>query len=230
MKKQFENWLAMFNSVLTVLKKNQTVWQSSTVFTETVSQFETQKAAIDTVRKKSAAKSNGVTSLKDQTNKRLVKQIYPVITALMAYFTKQKDTVMLHKVKITKSELSKMRDNAFILFAKEIQELAHANQRSLTDYHITPIQIDELDQLITDFEAVSSSPRISIGEGKVARLELSEMFKTTNNLLSEEIDMMMEPYEKTDYEFYKEYMNARKVVQYGVRHEKEEITNPVPAA
>ena len=220
MKKQFENWLVMFNSVLTILLKNIAIWQNSVSFSDSVTKFETTKKTIDTVRQKTETGSGGVTSQKNYANEKLINQTKAVDAALMAYFTKTEKKVEFHKVKYTKSDFEKMRANKLILVSKEILGLARDNMGDLADYLISEEILNELEATINEFSGLATSPHISIGERKNAHHDLSDLFKTANTILNEQLDLMIVPYEKSQPEFFSAYMNARKVVQYGIRHEK----------
>jgi hypothetical protein len=220
MKKQYENWLVMYNATLTILMNFIADWQNSVSFSDSVNKFDTSTKTINTVRKKTETGSGGVTSKKNSTIEKLIDQTNAVDAALKAYFKKTDNTVELHKVKFTRSDFEKMRANKLILVAKEILGLAKDNFEVIIDYKITEPMLNELEVTINEFGALSTSPRIMISEGKVAREALAVLFKTANSILAQELDLMIVPYGKTNSEFFHAYMNARKVVQYGTRHGK----------
>jgi hypothetical protein len=220
MKKIFENWLAMYKAVLTVLEKFIAVWQSSNSFTDSVNRFKTQKTAIDLLRGKAESGSKGVTEQKEIFHNKLVEQTNSIVMVLMAFFTKTNNTASFHKVKISKTELERFRENKLIAVAKNALETARANLTAMVDYQITETILTELETTLTTFEQLSTAPRTTIGERKVALQDMAGLFKEANQILIAQLDLMIVPYEKTNPDFYKEYMNARKVVQYGIRHEK----------
>jgi hypothetical protein len=220
MKKLFENWLAMYKAVLTVLEKFNAVWQSSNSFTDSVNQFKTQKTAIDLLRGKAESGSKGVTEQKEKFHDKLIEQTNSLVMILMALFTKNSDSQSFHKVKIAKSDLERFRENKLIAVAKNTLEMARANLRAMTDYQVTEPILTEFATNLAMFENLSTTPRTTIGVRKVALQEMSELFKKANQILIAQLDLMIVAYEKTNPDFYNEYMSARKVVQYGIRHEK----------
>jgi hypothetical protein len=48
------------------------------------------------------------------------------------------------------------------------------------------------------------------------------LFQKADRLLKKRLDKMMVRYQTTDPDFYKSYLNARIIVDYGIRHEKKE--------
>jgi len=220
MQKKYENFMAMFIAVLTVLQKFIAAWQSSIAFTDSVNQFKNKKTAIDLLRNKSESGSKGVTEQKKIFHDKLAAQTFEIVQVLMAFYKKTNDSVSFHKVKITKTKLEKSRANKLISVAKNALEMAHSCGRAMADYQITQPILDEFTATLTAYEQFVPSPRTTIVERKVALKDLSNLFKDANLILTEQLDLMMVPYEKTNPDFYKEYMNARKVVQYGIRHEK----------
>ena len=222
MKKKFENWLAMYKAILTVFANFSSSWESSQAFADSVTSFRNKEAAIESLRSKSESRTNGITKEKEIIQEKLVEQTYGIVVILKAYFTKTNNNVSFSKVNSNKSKLERLRENQLVAAAKDTTNIARENLEALADYKITEPIVNELETTISEFESKLSSPRITIGERKVAIKELEGLFKEINAILSDETDRMIVPYEKTDPDFYNAYMNAREVVKYGIRHEKED--------
>lgn len=71
--------------------------------------------------------------------------------------------------------------------------------------------------------------RVSVSERKAAHEKLAKLFAQTDALLKNQLDRLMVRFRETEPELYATYQNARRIIPYGVRHEKKkEPENQVP--
>jgi hypothetical protein len=62
------------------------------------------------------------------------------------------------------------------------------------------------------------SKRISASERKAANEKLKDLFLQVDDLLKNQLDRLMVPFRKSQPDFYASYQNARRIVNYGIRH------------
>lgn len=64
--------------------------------------------------------------------------------------------------------------------------------------------------------------RVSIAERKAANEELKEIFSVTDILVNEQLDRIMVQFKNTAPDLYAASNNARMIVHYSIRYEKED--------
>jgi hypothetical protein len=69
-------------------------------------------------------------------------------------------------------------------------------------------------------------PRETISVRVSAKIKLNKLIRTNSTLLKEELDGLVDIYRRKNPDFWNAYFTARKLVNYGVRHEKKEDDGP----
>ena len=100
---------------------------------------------------------------------------------------------------------------------------------SLTDYGVTAATLTTLQTAIDKYVDASSAPRNAITLRKGATAELRALLKDTNKLLTKRLDALMEQFAETKPEFYRDYQNARIVIDLGTGS-GEGTETPLPVA
>jgi hypothetical protein len=226
MKKTSENKLKMFNTVDSVFVLYVQTWILSKVFNSTVEQFRSFLTQINLFVLKTETQNTGVTALKKEVKATLITSMIEIVSELKVFFKKEGDTINLANVNYTKSSVDRLRQNSLITRAKDVLSIARKYMDKLTDYKISEEQLASFESTIAQLNGLNTSSRVVIVEGKTTRMQLDQQIIQTNNLLTEELDIMMVGYAKTSPDFYNAYFNARKVVQYGIRHDKDDPETP----
>lgn len=220
MNKQDENKLVMMEALLSFLKQNKAIWQNSVPFAAAVEELEKLVAAIKLTRQSTDVDQSGLVVEKKSLKANLVSKDFELASQIYAMACQTKDNVLQAKVNITKSELEAMRDGELATTSKSLADLGRTHLEVLAPYDITEEEIDSHDELIKMYEKSLPTPRLSVNERKGNNLKLKGLFASSKVILNDQLKRMMVRYEKSAPDFYAGYLNASKVVDYGLRHEK----------
>ena len=218
MKKKNENELVRMNAVLGVFDSFKAEWQSSAPFGECVADLLHLKEKIDTERSNVAKSTEGITKAKQNAETELKRLAFHVSSALAAFAVRSKNEVLLAEIDFNKSDFELMRDNELIATGRKLAEETKLRSEEMNGYGITPDVVTELEVALKQFETLAPAPQRTIGNNKMKREDLDELFRQANTLMREELDRMIVPYESKAVDFYRAYQNARKTVKFGVRH------------
>jgi hypothetical protein len=125
------------------------------------------------------------------------------------------------KVHFSQSELKENRDEMLLENSEVVLEEARAIHEELIDYGVTAAILTEFEAKKESFKDVIVSPRSARVIKKAARVRLRELIKATDDLLKNRLDPMMVQFKTTHPDFYREYFNARIILDIGSRHEEE---------
>ena len=127
------------------------------------------------------------------------------------------------------SHLQNLRDTELPLSCTNIAELGRSSLTVSSESGITEPELTVLDNLIVQYKLSLPAHRVSVSGRKAANKTLKEKVTEAINLVSDQIDRLMFPFKASKSEFYAGYLNARKVVDYGTRHDKPENPDTSPA-
>ena len=216
--------IRMFLSVDTVLDENSPLFSASQAVIANHARLKELIESIDGYRQVQEADSSGLTTLKNDLRGALNTLTLRAISALMAYATAIKDTELLAKCTYNKSTLRKKSDTIFVDIAKLIYGLAVPLIDNLGVHFLEQAHLDEMNELIPQLKAAIPQKRLAVGHTVVSTDKIKKTIKTISELLEKEMDVLMEPYQYAQPDFYAAYVSARKIVHYhGTGKKAEEI-------
>lgn len=221
MQKRLENKLTMLNAVLRFLKQNSSAWGSSTVMAELITKLEALIGEIESIRLITDSDLTGITAEKLAQQEVLISKAYEFSSILYAMASRSENKVLQGKVNFTESELQNARGGDLISTCKAIAALVSENLAALVPYDLTKADMTVLGEMISSFSENLPTHRVSVAERKAANERLKEAYATVDILVSEQLDRMMVRYRNGSSDLYAAYNNARAIVHYGIRHEKE---------
>lgn len=222
MTKQQKNKLVMMKGLLSYLKLNSAIWENSVPFTTAVTELEELITSIETTWQSTKVDQSGLVAEKRNLKASLVNSIFAISSQMYAMACKTKDLVLQGKVNFSKSELEALRDGELPTTSKTVSELARTKLPELVTYEVTAAGLDALDELTGQYNTSLSTPRNSVSERMANNVRIKGLFAFAKVLLNEQVKYQMIRYEISDPEFYTGYLNASKIVDYGIRHEKPE--------
>lgn len=77
--------------------------------------------------------------------------------------------------------------------------------------------------MISDFEQSIASPRVSVTSRKNATNDISKLFTNCDNTIKNKMDKLVEKFKLSNPDFYKQYHDARIIVDHGLHHLKAEL-------
>jgi len=220
MLKRFENKLRMFAAVKLVLDRYSGIWQGIVALGAIVNEFYEKLGLIAETRQVTESQIKGATADKNTQEELLVDSIFEVSSGVYAMAVRNGDATLQQKVKYSEGDLQTAREGALVIIGESVAALARDNLASLADYGIDEAGVKVLEESTARFKGLVSTPRADIAERKAAQARLKELFTETSGLLNNQVDRLLVKFKNSDPDFYASYMNARIIVDHGIRHEK----------
>lgn len=226
MDKRFENKMTMLKAVLSFMRLKVAEWSNSAPMVAAIAELEYLILQIEQIQQITEEDNSGLTDAKKAQKEALIKKAFELVSILFAMATKTKDQVLQAKVDFPISDLRNLRNSELAKSGKNILDLGRANLPVLIEYGSSAEKLNNFDGQIQQFKVSLPAPRVSVSERKAANAKLKELLKQAMELTSMQIDRLMVSIEADKPDFYAAYKNARKVVDYGIRYEKAEVTEP----
>ena len=226
MDKRLENKLMMMKALLSFLNQYKDEWSGNGPLSQVIAELKNLIDQIEATRLLVGTNQSGVVQNKSAIQEDLVDVTFALTSTLYAMAVRTNNPVLQGQVNITRSDLLRQRDGKLASTAKSMLDLVRVHLATLADYAVTPDDASNLETKLLSYENSLPVNRITVFERKTANQKLKDLFTTANNLLTEQLDRMMPRFEKSKPDFYTSYLNARKVVSYGIRHEKTDDVAP----
>jgi hypothetical protein len=223
MDKRFENKMSMLKTILSLLQINESIWSDSAPLAAAIAELADLIAQIEEIQQLTGEDNSGLSNSKRLEKDALIKQVFELASIIFAMATRNKDQVLLAKVDFPISELQHLRESELATRCRNITELGRSNLPQIITFGITEEKLNTLDEQIAHYKLSIPARRISVSELKAANKKLKELLKLATDLASDQIDRMLVQFGSSNPDFYNAYLNARKVVDYGIRHEKQEV-------
>lgn len=222
MDKKIVNKLIMLKAVLSFLKQNDNSWKNSAPLVAALAELDDLLNQIEQIQQITGNGNSGLVNEKDTQKEVLINKAFEIASLLFAMATRTKNKLLLAKVDFPISLLQNLRDTELPLNCMNIAELGRSSLPVAAEYGITETELTNLDNLIVQYKLSLPAHRVSVSGRKAANQTLKETVTTAINLVNDQIDRLMVPFKASKSEFYAAYLNSRKVVDYGTRHDKPE--------
>jgi hypothetical protein len=163
------------------------------------------------------ADNSGLTTNRDIVKADFIESILKFSAALRAYATSTKNEDLKAKAHYVSSDLKKSPDPILFDIGTLLYGLANPVKTKLAKYSVGDEEFGVMEKLLAIFKLAYPQQRVATAESKVSTLNIGKVFKSMDNLLKDEIDEMMLPFQFTQTDFYNIYKNARKIVNYSGR-------------
>ena len=226
MLKRFENKLRMFNTVWQVIKKFKTLWENNNGFNDVVSDYEKGINAINETRKITDGDATGITTDKIEMQDQLMDSIMEISGPFGTVAIRTGNNELKKQVYFTDSYLDDLTEAELANTGIMLAEMAAGYTDQLSNFGIGNDDIAQLKDIAEKYKNKIAEPRAKISERVAANEKLAQLFSQYSLLLKDQLDGMVDKYRRSNPEFWSEYFAARKIVDYGIRHEKkDESTN-----
>ncbi|MFY9151803.1 MAG: hypothetical protein WAO52_07315 [Prolixibacteraceae bacterium] len=222
MEKRFENKLTMIKAVVSLLTQNQTIWQDSVPQVAAINDLKTLITKIELAQQNIQTAGSGLVTEKQTQQETLIENSFELASMLFAFAQRTGDQVLKSKVDFPISVLKNQRDGELAVSCKNILNLGTSQQAALVEYGITPEKLSSLQNLINQYEIQLPAHRVIVSERKATNEKMKGLFADALGIIANQIDRMMVRYKGALPDFYASYQNARKILDYGIRHEKTE--------
>jgi hypothetical protein len=222
MLKKLRNKLRMFKAVWQVLTTFRPVWETNVGFTEVTADLDGLLGDIDEARGQAGTNNSGITEDKNIMRDDLTDAIMELSGPFATMATRAGNNELKARVVFTDSGLDGLTEEELAKTGTSIAQLAVQHRDGLARYGVTPDEVASLMELATRYSAKIAEPREKTSLRVAAGDKLTVLFKETTQLLKDQLDGMVDKYRRTNPDFWNAYFNARKIVDYGIRHEDDE--------
>ena len=209
MNDRLENKFTMYRAVETLMDNNAAKTGPIAALATAITNFKNLIGEIETAEQEKQTATTGKTASKGEAEAVLISEAVTIAAALKALGSVLNDKELLEAGSETKSSLYGTRDTDLITKAQLIHDFANTNAVALADYGITPAMITSLQTRITEFNSALGTREESMALRVAAGAEVEGFFKDADNILTNQMDTIMEVFRESDTQFYNEYKNAR---------------------
>ena len=231
MRNTLTNKLKMYQTVASVCTKHQAVWSGVPAFAEAYNSFADQVSLLKEQAIIQEMTAKGVAEHKSNVLQNVIEKAVVVSRALSALALKNIDSELLARSLQSRSEWKRGNELVRVHRLQILLTDVNANEVALTEYGITPVFIDELDALITEYVDQVHKPRLAILDRKHATLMMEQKMRNIDVLLHGHMDRIIEVFRSADLTFVERYLDARIILDAkGKRRKKEEGESPDASA
>ena len=209
MNDRLENKLTMYRAVETLMDNNAAKTGPIAALATAITNFKNLIGEIETAEQEKQTATTGKTASKGEAEALLISEAVTIAAALKALGSVTNDKELLEAGSETKSSLYGTRDTDLLTKTQLIHDFANTNAVALADYGITPAMITSLQTRITEFNSALGTREESMALRVAAGAEVEGFFKDADNILTNQMDTIMEVFRESDTQFYNEYKNAR---------------------
>ena len=209
MNDRLENKLTMYRAVETLLDNNTLKTGTIAALTPAILSFKNLIVEIENTEQERITATPGKSASKADAEENLINEAVTIAAAIKALGNVTNDQELIEIGSETKSSLARKRDTELVAAAQRIYDTASTNSAALADYGVTPAMITDLQTRIADFDGALGTREESTSLRVAAGQELKNVFGQVDDVLTGQIDKMMEMFRESDTQFYNEYKNAR---------------------
>lgn len=216
-----ENKFSMFRDLETVLDRNRIIIERIPELSDSVSKFKNvvEEISIKAVMKNTVLKGAFIS----KTNKRIELESVMIenAAALSAFGAKTENEMIKAVAGISPSSLDRLRDTEILNKAKSILDIIKDNSSALASYSVTPEDIEKFKTCIENYRTSSSETSGSKTDSLIINKSLQDLFNYGMQILSNEVDKMVDALKNKEKNFYDSYYAVRTIKKLGIRHKKQ---------
>ena len=221
------NTLNMYNAVIGVYVKNQSVLAGYPAIAECETELEGYSRDIVYINSQYETATSGKTTKKNSFVDTLITVAVPVKSALYAYASKNKLEELKAKTSFTEADLKRLSVTELLTQCTIYLTEARANLSALANYNVTEAKLTALEAKIGELKETDTEKSSSFSSKSSLRKMLTDKFRDASTLLNDQYDHVMEAVKEDHEEIYHEYFSARVIHDLGGSHgDKEEDQNP----
>lgn len=228
MRKELENRVSMIYAVKGVCDAYTATWTPLVPYTSAHTDLLTHLGTVEDKIEVQEKPLEGITKEKAKRKLLMVDGVLTIAQAVYAYATDQDDLELQGKTNYSRSSLIEGRDAVVGQRCQGVMTEATTLGAALVPYGVTAAELTAGQTLVDEYVAVVSAPRTAVTIRKGATEALAEEVKVCMDILNNRMDKLMPQFRAAAPAFYKEYFNARIIVDLGGKEEDEEPAPPMP--
>ena len=224
------NKFAMAQAVNVVLTETdyQPIWQPTPGFVKLQGNLATEIGFITQNAPQTLRHKTGSAEDKEAARLALCKAALIIAGAVAAYAHETGNHELLVRVDTTLTLLTSGRGQDSYSKCEDIHSAATANLAALGDYGVAQAGLDNLQQLLDDYEELLPQPQVAIGSAKSAGQAIDASLDRMDGILNNGLDNLMLKYEDSNPDFYRDYTNARIIIDRPGGHGNGASPTPAP--
>ncbi|MCF8257597.1 MAG: carboxypeptidase-like regulatory domain-containing protein [Flavobacteriales bacterium] len=210
-----ENKYSMYLALVKVCDSFILSWSGVTAFADSYTVFKGHVVKLGGLLEQQLTAITGVRKDKLAALDTVVEQVLPVAGMLFAYATDMDDNTLRDSSKLSATDLRQVRDTVAGERARIIYTLAVPLEGALAAYGLVGGDLVALDASITAYENLVASPRVAIVTRKGATTEMRAEIRSADKVLKDRMDPLSLQFAVSAPEFYRNYKDARIIVDSG---------------
>ena len=211
MNKEQQITLTAYHNELNVCNKYKSVWDQDVPFTESYGLFAAMLPKIEQYKDIQIDSSVSITAEKKVMRDIIVQEGTFIAMRIKRYALKVQDTGLAKSMDYSEWDLRKASDNELAGICNLIISKAAPILGQLKIYSVSAELFATFKKATTDFSAMIAKPLSAESQTKNATAALAKLFKETDSILANGLDLDIEVYKKSNPDFYNELQAARKV-------------------
>jgi hypothetical protein len=200
--------LTMYETVITYLLENRDIISVNRSFSHTISRL---RKAIDEIKVKDRELSSDTmekTLLAYKIKDELIFTLIPITSALYSIARETGNIELKEKTRLSQSYFIRLRDTELVNISLAIHQLAVRNSYRLGKHNITKTMVHNLKDKTEKFRDALDNKIITFVSSNAA-LSLKSAFQDADDILTNQMDKLMEPLSDEYEEFYDDYLAIR---------------------
>ncbi len=165
-------------------------------------------------------RTDGITHDKALIQEAMAEATLEIANGICCYAETMNKMELLGKARLTMYDIMSPRDFISLQRCVTIRNLTEEHLIPLGDYEITSSDLDDLSAKIALFENTIVKPRDIRAMKKASTAELKMLFREVDRILKFRMDRMVRRLRRSHPQFYRDYFNARMIIDTGNRHSK----------
>jgi hypothetical protein len=210
MNKTQQSILQAYYSLRNVAEQNKSTWKDNVIFTASYNKFLAQITLIEDYVDIQRTKS-GSSDAKNEKKNQVVETGAFFSNRLKRFALDIGDNELITATDFSDGDLRHLLDNELVATSNLIAEKVTTNITALLPYSITQVLLDDYKVDITAFEKSIGDPKTTILKSKNATAMLGTLYRETEKVLEDGMDLDIEVFKTSNPKFYIDYFGGRKV-------------------
>lgn len=209
MEKFQENYLSMFKTVDTANEQHASAIDAILPLKSARTQLKNVIAKLGLAVQKQSAKITGITEEKNQRRQLMTENVFVVGQLVSSYALAKNLPSLNDDVNYPVSTLNRLHDDVVGEICMKIYTKAKENLSNLADYGITSAVLDNMKELIDNYNAKTQLNKVSLNEKRKQTKDIVSLINEGNSILKNSFDKLMLLLQNSNPEVYNAYVAAR---------------------
>ena len=218
MKKVVKNKLAMYGIVRQVITDFGTSWNTIPAFVSAVEKLQSKYSVLVEIGEKQTKILKGVWSAKEKKKMVLIDEATKLSNALFAYAGVVDNTILKEQMRLSKSELKYSNRVSLLTNLSLIATRSAEFASELEDYGVQAETIEAYSEMVEEYNEIVHSTRKAVISRKQLTHQIDVLVSEIDDVLSNQIDKLVEVIRTDDSLFFEKYQHARSIVDYPSGH------------